>query len=123
MNGGKLVLDTNIVLYFLGGDQVLSSLVDQREIYISAISEMELPGFPGITEQETNRIRIFLLDCQIIEIVPPVREIAIEIRRQYQLKLPDAIIAASAVHVNQPLISSDQAFDRVVDLNFIHYKF
>ena len=32
MSGNKVCLDTNIVLYLLGGDQTLASFLDGREI-------------------------------------------------------------------------------------------
>ncbi|MBK7940107.1 MAG: type II toxin-antitoxin system VapC family toxin [Lewinellaceae bacterium] len=115
MNGTKLLLDTNIALYFLGGDPVLANLLDQREIYISAITEMEMLGYPGITEAESERIRDFLNDCQLVEINAAVREKAIEIRRVHNLKLPDAIIAATAFHLNLPLVSADGDFSRIGD--------
>lgn len=121
MSGTKLLVDTNIALYFLGGDPVLANLLDQREIYISAITEMELLGYPGITEKESERIRDFLNDCQLVEINAAVREKAIEIRRVHNLKLPDAIIAATAFHLNLPLVSADGDFSRIGDLNFVHY--
>lgn len=121
MSGTKLLLDTNIALYFLGGDPVLANLLDQREIYISAITEMEMLGYPGITEKESERIRDFLNDCQLVEINAAVREKAIEIRREHNLKLPDAIIAATAFHLNLPLVSADGDFSRIDDLNFVHY--
>ncbi|MBV6441371.1 MAG: type II toxin-antitoxin system VapC family toxin [Haliscomenobacteraceae bacterium CHB4] len=121
MNGTKLLVDTNIALYFLGGDPVLSSLLDQREIYVSAITEMELLGYPGITQTEAERIHNFLNDCQLVEINADVRKKAIEIRRLHNLKLPDAIIAATALHLNLPLISADDIFSRIGELNFVFY--
>lgn len=78
-------------------------------------------GYPGITEQEAERIHSFLNDCQLVEINAGVREKAIEIRRQHNLKLPDAIIAATALHLNLPLISADSIFSRIGELNFVHY--
>jgi len=115
-------LDTNIALYLLGGDQILAALLDQKEISLSVISEMELLGYPGITSTETARIKGFLSDCQIVDLNIFIKELAIEIRKSYQLKLPDAIIAATALHLNIPLISSDSAFKRLTDMNFVYYE-
>ena len=122
MSGTKFLLDTNIALYLLGGDQILAALLDQKEISLSVISEMELLGYPGITSTETARIKGFLSDCQIVDLNIFIKELAIEIRKSYQLKLPDAIIAATALHLNIPLISSDSAFKRLTDMNFVYYE-
>ena len=51
MSGTKLLLDTNIVLYYLGGDTVLASLLDQREVFHSLITEMEMLGYPRRSTQ------------------------------------------------------------------------
>ncbi len=59
MNGTKILLDTNIALYFLGGDTTLAAVIDQKEVYISVISEMEMLGYPNITQIETERIKAF----------------------------------------------------------------
>lgn len=122
MNGTKLLVDTNIALYFLGGDTVLETLLDQREIFLSIITEMELLAYPNITEAEVAKIKAFIADCQVIEIGQDIKEKAIELRRQYNLKLPDAIIAATAIQHNLPLISADSVFLRLEEvMNFVHY--
>ncbi len=121
MNGTKLLLDTNIALYFLGGDTVLATLLDQREVFLSVITEMEMLGYPGISEQEIEQIKGFLQDCQVIDLSPAIKEKAIELRRTYGLKLPDAIIAATAVDLNLPLISADGIFSRITELDFVYY--
>lgn len=46
----------------------------------------------------------------------------IEIRNKYKLKIPDAIIAASAIVYNLPLITSDKEFEQVKELDLIFIK-
>ena len=38
MNGNNVILDTNIVLYFLNGDQTLSPLFEENILYLSFIN-------------------------------------------------------------------------------------
>ena len=83
MNGTKLLVDTNIALYFLGGDSVLGTLLDQREVYLSVITEMEMLGYPGITDSEIKQIKQFIVDCQVFDISPTIKERTIELRRKY----------------------------------------
>jgi len=52
MNGNKLFLDTNIVLYLLNGDETLAELLNEKQLYISVITELELLAFKGITLKE-----------------------------------------------------------------------
>lgn len=42
-----------------------------------------------------------------------IRDNAARIKRTYKLKIPDAIIAATAIHLNAPLLTRDKGFDRV----------
>ena len=46
----------------------------------------------------------------------------IDLRGKYNLKIPDAIIAASALYLNLPLISADKVFEKVSELQFIKYE-
>ena len=45
MNGSKLFLDTNIILYLLNGDQTLAELLNGKQLYISVITELELLAY------------------------------------------------------------------------------
>ena len=60
MNGNKLLLDTNAVLYVLGGDETLASFLNGKELYLSIISELELLAFKNITQKEVKAIGAFL---------------------------------------------------------------
>jgi predicted nucleic acid-binding protein len=47
MSGNKFLLDTNAILYILGGDEALSTLLYNERLYISVITEMELLSCKG----------------------------------------------------------------------------
>jgi len=57
---------------------------------------METLSYPFSADEE-QIVRAFLQEFRLIEISSPVMELSVEIRRMKKLKLPDAIIAASAV--------------------------
>lgn len=90
--------------------------------YLSFISEMELLAFPGITEDERNTVRSFIADTVVIDLNDSIKRLTIDLRIQYKLKIPDAIIAATAFYLNIPLISADKAFERIVELQFLKYE-
>ena len=85
MSGTELFLDTNIVLYLMRGDESLLELINGKRIYVSFITEMELLGFKGISEQEESSISDFLNDpnVQIIDIHTEIKQEAIAIRRTF----------------------------------------
>ncbi len=52
MNGSRIFVDTNILLYFLNGDtEVIDMISDKKDIYISFITELELLSFPRLTDK------------------------------------------------------------------------
>lgn len=59
MNGTKLLLDSNIILYLLNGDKTLADFLQEKELFISIITEMELLSFSGISIKEQKQIQSF----------------------------------------------------------------
>lgn len=122
MNGDSLVVDTNIALYLLNGDKTLATLLNERHIYISFISELELLGYSGLSEKDKKQITVFLNQCQIIDINSRIKEKAIQLRKTYSLKLPDCIIGATALALDIPFITSDKEFNKVKELDIVLYE-
>lgn len=102
MNGDGFLLDTNVVLGLLKARPEALTLFERAgrpqpsRCAVSVITRMELLGFPGITADEEAVITGFL-DCVArLPITEPVEDAAITLRRTRRLKLPDAIVAATA---------------------------
>lgn len=122
MNGNKLFIDTNIVLYLLNGDITLAEMLNHKQIYISVITELELLGFKNISAEEEMVIRDFVSQCKVININNVIKEETIRIRKSYNTKLPDSIIIASALYLDFPLITADSDFRKVEELALIQYE-
>ena len=102
----RFVLDTNVILYFLGG-----RLVDPFPVgayTISVISELELLAYPGLVSPEEQRVRAFLADIPITDLTQSVKHHAVDLRKRFGLKLPDAIVAATALALEATLLTNDQ---------------
>jgi predicted nucleic acid-binding protein len=78
---------------------------------------MELLSFPGITQQEEDSIKSLLQDCTELSISSEIKKQTIEIRKKYRIKLPDAIVSASAIVNNIPLITADKGFRQIAELS------
>jgi len=117
-----MVIDTNIALYLLDGDTTLYYALDGKTIYLSFITELELLSYSGLTDAEEKIINQFINDCIIIDVNREIKGRTIELRRKYRLKLPDAIIAATTNYLKQPLITADQDFKKIDELNLIFYE-
>ncbi|WP_159468629.1 type II toxin-antitoxin system VapC family toxin [Dyadobacter sp. 3J3] len=122
MSGINMLLDTNIALYVLNGDVILEQYLQGKVFYVSFINELELLGYKNITTLEEAKIELFHEDCAIIDINEGIKEITKQIRRNYALKLPDAIVAATAIFLGVPLLSADKQFGQVSDLTFVLYE-
>lgn len=123
MNGNSLLLDTNIVLYFLNGEETLIPILEDKQLYISFITQLELLIFPGIEESDIKKIDSFIHECIIIEMSSTIKEYTINLRRKFGLKLPDSIIAASSLYINAPLVTADSGFKKITkDLDLVFYE-
>jgi predicted nucleic acid-binding protein len=121
MNGKEILIDTNIVLYLLKGNDTLEEMLQGKEPYLSFITELELVGFQDISIKEEKQINELLNDCLVVSLNNNIKKEYIELRKKYRLKLADAIIAATAITLNIPLITSDKQFAIVKELNLIQY--
>ena len=112
--------DTNAFIYFFAGRETINAFVKQAPIiYYSLTSETELLSAPHLTDADMAHIKAFLAMCEPIPLIPEVVAGTIRIRRQYNVKVPDAIIAASALHLNVPLVSADTEFQKIESLSLI----
>ena len=107
MSGHSIVLDTNVCLYLLKGARRLAAMLEERPLRISQITRMELLSYSGITNGELKRVEVFLESWPVEPIHPAIEALAIAIRRKHKLKLPDSIIAATASHLDIPLMTAD----------------
>ena len=88
------LLDTNVALYLLGGR--LAVPLPEGEYGVSVITEMELLSWPSLTQEEEIRVNAFLSTVTLCDLTPGIRTRAVRLRRDERLKLPDAIILATA---------------------------
>ncbi len=92
----KALFDTNILIDYLNGIQPAKIEIERtRERYISIVTLMEvLAGARNAHEEDV--IEMFLRDFTLVELTRQVARDAVEIRRTRRIRLPDAIVWASA---------------------------
>jgi tRNA(fMet)-specific endonuclease VapC len=118
MNGNRpYLLDTNAIVALLQGNVPLGQLLFGADwIGISVISQIEFLAFSGLTENDHTLFSQFLQRVEVVDLVGKddgLMEKIIEIRQQYRLKLPDAVIAAMAIQNSAILVTADQEFSKV----------
>lgn len=91
------IIDSNIIIYAIKPEyDYLRPLVKDASNHASAISRVEVLGFPLTAAEEIYFISVFAT-LQILPIEEPILNKAIELRRYYRLKLGDSLIAATAL--------------------------
>lgn len=122
MNGNRFLLDTNIILYILSGDKIIANYLQNQILYTSVICEIELFSYKSISVNQEKEIKSFLKEFRIVAIDQSVKELAIQIRKKYSLKIPDSIIAATSISLGIPLVTADKGFKKVSELTLDIYN-
>jgi len=115
MSGNKFLLDTNTVLYLLGG-KLNSNSLPEGKLFISVINELELLSYPAIGKVEEIKIKKFIDDIDVLDIDEVIKIETIRLRKKHNLKLPDAIICATALSQNSRLITFDESLNKIKEL-------
>lgn len=120
--GTQYLMDTNAVIEFLGdalpasGSNWLQDTIDQNLHHLSVINQIELLSFNG-SPTETQTLEEFIEVTNVLPLSDVVVQKTIELRRNYKIKLPDAIIAATALTYNLTLVTRNTAdFQKVPGL-------
>ena len=105
------LLDTNAVIYYFRGMQkaiAVFKLIEDanEEVNLSVITKIELLSFDN--EDELKNIDRLLVNSRIFSLDDEIVDKTIEVRRKYKLKLPDAIIAATAMINNLILVTHNK---------------
>jgi predicted nucleic acid-binding protein len=101
MSGVKYLLDTNIVIGLCKHDERVKGIIANYQITssecgYSSITKMELLGYPKITQPEFKTIQTLLTKFIYYPLTSEIEDVVIELRRKHLIKLPDAIIVATA---------------------------
>ncbi|MCE7059123.1 type II toxin-antitoxin system VapC family toxin [Dyadobacter sp. CY343] len=122
--GERYLIDTSAVIKYLNGNFTAAALEYMDQILddqcnISFVSEIELrvwnPANPSDKEVYDN----FAVNSNVIGISQEVIDKTVQIRMSHRLKLPDAIIAATAIVNNLTLLAdNDKDFLKVPDLSY-----
>lgn len=101
----RAIIDTNILIDFLSGEDAAGEELARRdEPCISPISWMEvMVGAESFGEE--RKLKAFLGQFERVPIDDEVAEIAVGIRKTTRIRLPDAIIWATARRIGGVLVT------------------
>jgi predicted nucleic acid-binding protein len=118
MNGINYLVDTNFLIYLSEEDKIVIPFLDDN-ISISYITELELLGVFSISKEQLKNAQNLINDCIVFEMNSQIKQKVISLKQSYKIKLPDAIIAATAIVYNLPFITSDADFKKIKELQLI----
>lgn len=121
--GKGYLADTNSVIEYLENKLPEETLVfmDNLEMHLSIISRIELLGWSKITEHQFQQLNGFISASLVYDLSEEIIQNTIKIRKSHRIKLPDAIIAATAITNNLTLITRNTSdFKRFVNLEVLN---
>lgn len=105
----RSLIDTNVWIDAIAGnlskETFLKLAVEVEWAGYSAITRLELFGFPGLAEEEEGKIEELLHGFEDMTVSPEIIDQAIQSRKRGRVKVPDAIIGASALVFESHLIT------------------
>ncbi len=117
-----VIVDTDILIDVGRGDETaiayLESLEKRKGLGVSAVTYMELiVGCKNKREQQA--VKRFMRRFEVIALTEAITEKAVELLLEYRLShgllISDALIAATAIERNVPLVSKNQRDYRFID--------
>lgn len=106
----RYVYDTNIFIYYLADEPIVDSLfaedfLNLHDILISPIVRIELLSFSGLSGDEEQAIADLLSQFSSVSLSREIEDQTIQLKRRHKIKLPDAIIAATALNQDAFLVT------------------
>lgn len=116
----RIILDTNAVVSLLSGNHELATQLEAAEyVGMSVISYLEFLAFDALSERDRRCFECFCERIEVVELKHDDRglmETTQALRRKHRLKLPDAVIGATALSRNALLITNDSHFSGIASL-------
>jgi predicted nucleic acid-binding protein len=122
------LLDTNILIYYWKGEIPLSEIknldeIIKRSLIISIITKIELLGWKSHTSDGFIRAKEFLGHAKVLPVDNDLADLTIELRRNNNIKLADALIAATALLKGLILVTRNEEDFAMIDDLMIYNPF
>jgi predicted nucleic acid-binding protein len=125
--GIKYLWDTNTAIYYLqqqfppSAEKFIDTSIEESGPAISVITEIELLCWKTPSDKDLKVLHNFIDDAMVFELEKEIKLKTAEIRKAHKIKLPDAIIAATALAYDLTLLTRNVSdFNDIEGLNLIN---
>ncbi len=113
----KYLLDSCFLIEFYKRNTATVAIINELQIEIeqcaiSSINRMEILGFSNLSQSDEKGLKALLENFQMLTISPEIEDETIYLRKHQKIKLPDAIVLATANVHNLQLITFDQKLQK-----------
>lgn len=120
-----IVLDTNVVIYYIQDEPRAVRLLDRlrsrgEQFAISTITITELLSFPRITPEEAFLIERWTRSLVIADVDVSIARTAAGLRREHRITAVDAVIAGTAHILKAKLLTNDRKLLRLREVEVVH---
>lgn len=122
----RYLIDSNILIYFITASASDDVLINIKKIlissfFISIITKIEVLGWNKHTEESYRMTNDLLKYGTIIPVDEAVAAHTIHLRRKTNIKLPDAVIAATAISLSATLVTRNyKDFNSITEIEIIN---
>jgi len=125
--GQRALIDTNAAIDYLAGIlpqngiNKIDQLFNTEKANISIIVKIELLSFNPPNPNDLKMVEAFIKKCTVLPLTDAIANRAIFLRKQHRKKLPDTIIAATALEYELELLSRNVSdFSQLAGLTIIN---
>ena len=117
-----MLLDSNILIYGANGEHpALDVILDRTDLAAASVTRIETLGFHRLSENERRWLETTFERMKILALDDAVAARAIALRQERKMGLADAIIAATALAHDRPLVTrNEEDFRHVAGLRVIN---
>lgn len=113
-----ILLDSNTLIYLSKGLLNIDEVLPDNEVYaVSVVSYMEVMGYTFESSTEEAMVKKLFDYFTLLMIDSVIANKVIELRKAYKIKLPDAIICATAIHYKAKLLTNDEKLQQISELD------
>jgi len=116
----SVLVDSNVIIKIIDGDIDIDTIIEgHNKYFISVISYMEVLGFSFSSIEDKNKSKAVVSSFDIEYIDKEIADKVVEIRSKTKIKLPDAIIAGTAIVKRMSLMTYDPDFKKIKSLKLL----